>query len=512
MAVLRLVLGDQLSHDISSIDGIDKKNDRVLMAEVKEEATYVKHHKKKIAFLFSAMRHFSEELRSDGIDITYIDYEHEDNKGSLKQQVAEELTQKNFTKVIVTQPGEYRLLSDMQTWSEDLGLELEIREDNRFLVDQAFFVNWAEGKKQYRMEFFYREIRKLTGYLMEDGKPVGGKWNYDSQNREPMPKDKLIPAPHLTEIDKTTEDVLLLVEKHFPDHFGALENFHFAVTRNGALEVLERFVSQRLPDFGKYQDAMVSGEPWMFHSHISFYLNCGLLGVKEVVDSAMNAYDQGDIPLNSVEGFIRQVIGWREYIRGFYWYFMPDLKSRNALMARRNLPDLYWSGDTKMNCMKQCVNETKANAYAHHIQRLMVLGNFALIAGLNPEEVNEWYLLVYADAYEWVELPNVSSMILYADDGQLASKPYAASGSYINKMSNYCKSCEYNVKEKTGSQACPFNYLYWHFMHRNKEKLENNPRMAMVYRTFAKMDQQQVSFMLDDAEAFLEKLSANEKV
>lgn len=512
MGALRLVLGDQLSHNISCLHGIDKHNDGVLMAEVREEATYVKHHKKKIAFLFSAMRHFAEELQQNDIDVAYIDYAHEENHGSLKEQVKYELAQGNYQQLIVTHPGEYRLLNDMQSWSKEFDIDVDIRPDNRFLVDTDFFSNWAEGKKQLRMEFFYREIRRLTGYLVEDGKPVGGKWNYDAQNRETMPKNKRVPESHNVEPDDITRDVLKLVAEHFPDHFGKLDNFHYAVTRNDALCVLERFIGERLQDFGRYQDAMVSGEPWMFHSHISFYLNCGLLEVNEVVDAAIDAYDSGDIPLNSVEGFVRQVIGWREYIRGFYWHFMPNLAKKNALNAQRDLPLLYWSGDTKMNCIKQCVQETKANAYAHHIQRLMVLGNFALLAGVKPEQVNEWFLIVYADAYEWVELPNVSSMILFADNGNLASKPYAASGSYINKMSDYCKSCEYSVKEKTGHQACPFNYLYWHFVHRHRDKLESNPRMAMIYRTMAKMDETKIAHMLEDADKFLMQLSNNEKV
>jgi len=512
MPALRLILGDQLNLNISCLQDIDKECDRVIMAEVREEATYVKHHKKKIAFLFSAMRHFAQELKQSGIDIDYIDYEHKDNKGSLKAQIQHQLANGNYDRVIVTHPGEYRLLEDMQSWSADFHINVDIRPDNRFLVDTDFFANWADGKKQFRMEFFYREIRRLTGYLVEDGQPVGGKWNYDAQNRETMPKDKIVPASHKVAPDVLTKDVLALVANHFPDHFGELENFHYAVTRNDALKVLERFVVERLPDFGKYQDAMVSGEPWMFHAHISFYLNCGLLQVKEVVEAAITAYDAGDIPLNSAEGFVRQVIGWREYIRGFYWHFMPNLSSQNALNAQASLPSLYWSGETKMNCLKQCINETKANAYAHHIQRLMVLGNFALLAGIQPRQVNEWFLVVYADAYEWVEMPNVSSMILFADNGNLASKPYAASGSYINKMSDYCRNCEYSVKQKTGEQACPFNYLYWHFIHRHRDKLENNPRMAMIYRTMAKMDQTQITHMLEDADNFLVRLGRNEEV
>ncbi|MBT0587103.1 cryptochrome/photolyase family protein [Alteromonas oceanisediminis] len=512
MATLRLVLGDQLRDDISALQGINKETDFVLMAEVNAEASYVKHHKKKIAFLFSAMRHFARSLRDDGYNVTYIDYDHKHNKGALFKQVQWFCEKHAVDDVVVTHPGEHRLLQDMQAWQDTLDKPVEIRADNRFLVSQDFFADWAEGKKQYRMEFFYREVRKKTGYLMEAGEPAGGKWNYDSQNREPMPKNHSVPDPTTFKPDDETQAVIDLVAKHFDDHFGSLENFHFAVTRNDALVVLNEFIEQRLPDFGQYQDAMVTGEPWMFHSHISFYLNCGLLRVEEVVEQAIIAYDSGQAPLNSVEGFVRQVIGWREYIRGFYWYFMPDLASQNALQATRKLPELFWTADTDMFCLQQCVQETKDNAYAHHIQRLMVLGNFLLLSGVDPKWVNEWYLIVYADAYEWVEMPNVSSMILYADDGMLASKPYAASGSYINKMSDYCKNCHYSVKEKTGTQACPFNYLYWHFIDRHKEKLQDNPRMAMIYRTLSKMDPKQVQHMLEDADAFLSKLDANEKV
>jgi deoxyribodipyrimidine photolyase-related protein len=250
----------------------------------------------------------------------------------------------------------------------------------------------------------------------------------------------------------------------------------------------------------------------MYHSHVSFYINVGLLSPEESILAAQKAYYDGHAPINSVEGFIRQILGWREYVRGFYWYFMPGLKSDNYLNAKNALPELFWTGATDMNCLSQSIKQTKEHAYAHHIQRLMVLGNFALLAGLDPEQVNEWYLIVYADAYEWVELPNVSGMVLYSDGGKLASKPYAASGAYINKMSNYCAHCHYSVKEKTGPQACPFNYLYWGFVNKHKNKLENNPRMAMIYRTMAKMDQTKLEHMIDDADNFIIKLGNNEKV
>lgn len=278
------------------------------------------------------------------------------------------------------------------------------------------------------------------------------------------------------------------------------------MTRADALQVLEQFIAQRLEYFGDYQDAMIQNEPWMFHAHISFYLNCGLLLPLECVEAAENAYHQGKAPLNAVEGFIRQIIGWREYVRGIYWLKMPDYRAENFLQATRSLPEFYWSAKTDMNCVRQCVLNTRVHAYAHHIQRLMVLGNFALLAGIDPAEVNEWFLIVYADAYEWVELPNVSGMVLFADGGKLASKPYAAGGNYINKMSDYCTGCRYDIRQKSGADACPFHYLYWDFLDRNRDKLSGNHRMAMMYRTLARMTEEKRQTMREDSKRFLDKM------
>jgi deoxyribodipyrimidine photolyase-related protein len=512
MTTLRLILADQLSHSLASLQDCDLDNDWVLIAEVREEASYVKHHKKKIAFLFSAMRHFAEELRGQGHNLHYTLYNDEDNQSSLFGEVERVCKQKNINKVVLTYPGEYRVLTDMQSWQKKLKIPVEIRQDDRFLSSLDEFATWANERKQLRMEFFYREMRKKWHFLMDGDKPVGDKWNFDSSNRKALPKGMSPPLPSKFEPDAITRDVLTLVAENFSDHFGKLEDFHFATTRDQALVVLHEFVAQRLIHFGDYQDAMVQGEPWMYHSHIGFYLNCGLLTPKEVIEQAENAYRNGDAPLNAVEGFIRQVLGWREYVRGLYWLKMPDYKNENFLEATRSLPKFYWDANTKMNCLHQCVKETSENAYAHHIQRLMVLGNFALLAGLHPDEVNEWFLIVYADAYEWVEMPNVSGMILFADGGLLASKPYAASGSYINKMSNYCKSCHYKVKEKNGPQACPFNYLYWDFLDRNQEKLGKNPRLGMPYRTLSKMSDEKRQAIQSDGRIFFKALENNEEV
>lgn len=512
MTTLCVILGDQLSLQMSSLQKINKQTDLVLMAEVKQEATYVKHHRKKIAFIFSAMRHFAQALTAAGYRLEYTQYDDPENKESLFEHVVQAVQQHSFSKIVVAQAGEYRLHEEITTWDKRLNVELEICADNRFLAPRAFFSQWAQGRKQLRMEYFYREMRKTQRVLMQGKEPAGGKWNYDSQNREKTPKDIAIPKPTSFAPDDITCDVIALVKREFADHFGDVDEFHYAVTREQALQVLDEFIAHRLETFGQYQDAMVQDEPWMYHSHVSFYLNTGLLSPRECIDAAEQAYDSGQAPLNSVEGFIRQIVGWREYVRGFYWHLMPDYKQHNYLGAKRDLPAFYWGGATQMNCLRQCVKETKENAYAHHIQRLMVLGNFALLAGLDPDQVNEWYLIVYADAYEWVELPNVSGMILFTDGGMLASKPYAASGAYINKMSNYCQHCTYSVKEKIGHQACPFNYLYWDFLNRHKSALHKNPRMAMIYRTLEKMDAQRVEHITQDAELFFSKLAKNEEV
>lgn len=499
---LGLVLGDQLSHQLSCIRKLRPGIDTILMAEVREEATYVKHHKKKIALIFSAMRHFAFELAQHGFRVCYRKYDDPANRGSLRDEVNNLVAKEAFSEIIVTEPGEYRLLTEMQSWGDAFESEVTLLPDDRFLADKARFSTWAKGKKQLRMEFFYREMRKSYGILMEGKQPVGGKWNYDSQNRNKLPKDVIPPEVHQFEPDEITQEVLLLVEREFSTHFGDLKPFHFAVNRSQALQVLQSFVEHRLPLFGDYQDAMKQGEDWLFHSHLSFYLNIGLLTPMEVIEAAQQSYYTGQAPLNAVEGFIRQILGWREYVRGLYWYLMPEYKNRNFLRADRPLPGFFWSGETKMNCLSECVRTTKQNAYAHHIQRLMVLGNFALLAGLNPDEVNEWYLLVYADAFEWVELPNVTGMILFADGGVLASKPYAASGSYINKMSDYCKHCQYKVKEKLGEDACPFNYLYWQFLIKHEDTFRNNPRMAMIYRTLDKKSDQERRQIQSQSELF----------
>jgi deoxyribodipyrimidine photolyase-related protein len=459
-----------------------------MICEVMEEATYVRHHKKKIAFLFAAMRHFGERLSERGCRLRYVGLDDPANRGNLTAEVGRAVADLGVTHLVLTEPGEYRVLEMMRTWSGLFGIDVEIREDDRFLCSIGEFRAWAQDRKELRMEYFYREMRRRHRILMEpNGKPSGGRWNFDRENRKPPQAGQAVPARPSHRKSPILKDVLDLVEARFADHFGTLEPFHYAVTRQQALIELGHFVDHILVRFGDWQDAMLSGEPYLFHSLLSSYLNAGLVLPLEVCRLAEHAYREGRAPLNAVEGFIRQILGWREYVRGVYWLEMPDYASRNALGASEPLPWFYWSGETAMACMAEAIAHTRDHAYSHHIQRLMVTGNFALIAGLDPRAVCDWYLAVYSDAYEWVELPNTLGMALYGDGGRMASKPYAASGKYINRMSDFCGRCRYDPEETTGDDACPFNALYWDFLARNESVLRGNPRLAHSYKNWDRM-------------------------
>lgn len=503
---LILVLGDQLSPNLSSLKKGDKKTDRILMVEVTEEAIYVPHHKKKIAFLFSSMRHFAAQLRAGGWQVDYVALDNPENTGSFTGEVKRAAAIHQPEQIFVTEPGEWRVLNAISSWSDDLSIPVNILPDDRFIATHDEFQNWVSGRKQLRMEYFYREMRRKTGLLMEGDQPEGGKWNYDQENRKPASGDLFMPTVKRFEPDEITRDVLRLVDGHFPNHFGELEPFWFAVTADDAETVLEHFLKEALPRFGDYQDAMLTGEPFLYHSLLSFYINTGLLDPLHVCRRVEAAYYGGEAPLNAAEGYIRQIVGWREYVRGIYWLKMPEYVNSNFFENTRPLPDFYWTGETDMACMHAVIEQTKKEAYAHHIQRLMVTGNFALMAGIDPHQVHEWYLAVYADAYEWVELPNTLGMSQFADGGLLGSKPYSSSGNYINKMSDYCKTCRYDVKQKTGENACPFNSLYWDFLVRNEEKLKSNHRLSQIYRTWYRMDEHKRLEYRKSAAIFLEKL------
>ena len=503
-ATLRVVLGDQLTPGLSALEGLDPKRDRVLMMEVLAECTYVPHHPQKIILILSAMRHFARALEARGVKVDYIRLDDPANTQSFAGEVARAVARHRPERIIATHPGEWRVLQDMEAWEKALGLPVEIRPDHRFICDQPRFRAWAKGRKQYRMEFFYREMRRATGLLMEGDEPAGGAWNYDAENRASLPAGVTPPAAPRFAPDEITRDVIALVSTRFGAHFGTAESFAWPVTARDAEAALHAFIQDRLPRFGDYQDAMAAGQPFLFHSLISTSLNIGLLDPLAICRAAEQAWRDGSAPLNAVEGFIRQIIGWREYVRGLYWLLMPGYAEGNALSAKRPLPAFYWGAETSMRCMSQAVGQTRDHAYAHHIQRLMITGNFALIAGLDPNEVNRWYLAVYADAFDWVELPNTHGMALYADGGVMASKPYAASAAYINRMGDYCRGCAHDAKDAVGPRACPFNFLYWDFIARHAEDFARNPRMAMPVMGLRKLKPEKLAAMRAKAQAFLD--------
>ncbi len=501
--VLRVVLGDQCSAGLSALAGLDPARDVVLLAEVMGECTYVPHHPQKIALVLSAMRHFARALAARGVAVDHVRLEDAGNTGTLSGEVARAVARHRPARIVATHPGEWRVLEAMRGWEEATGIPVEIREDDRFFCDLGWFRRWAQGRRQMRMEFFYREMRRATGLLMEGEEPAGGAWNFDAENRKALPKGLVPPPPRRFPPDAITAEVLDLVARRFGGHFGRLDGFAWPVTAAEARAALADFVAHRLAGFGDYQDAMARGEPVLFHALVSTSLNIGLLTPRECCEAAEAAWRAGRAPLNAVEGFIRQILGWREYVRGIYWLKMPGYAATNALGATRPLPWFWWSGETEMACMAAVIGQTRDLAYAHHIQRLMVTGNFALLAGLDPAAVNEWYMAVFADAYEWVELPNTHGMALHADGGAMASKPYAASGAYINRMSDYCRGCAYDVKAQTGAKACPFNVLYWDFMARHAERFAGNPRMAMPLRNLARMDPARLAALRAEAARFL---------
>jgi deoxyribodipyrimidine photolyase-related protein len=505
---LRVVLGDQCSRDLASLRHLDPARDTVLLMEVQAECTHVPHHPQKIVLVLSAMRHFARALAARGIRVDHVRLDDPANTHSFRGEVQRAVARHRPARIVATHPGEWRVLQDMQGWQDATGVPVEIREDTRFLCSLPRFRAWADGRRQYRMEFFYREMRRETGLLMEGDDPVGGKWNYDAENRAALPKGVVPPEPLRFAPDEVTREVMALVAGRFGAHFGDVAGFAWPVTARQARAALEDFITHRLPRFGDYQDAMAAGQPTMFHALVSTSLNIGLLDPMEACRAAEDAWRDGRAPLNAVEGFIRQILGWREYVRGLYWQLMPGYAEYNALAAHRPLPAFYWGAPTSMRCMQQAIAQTRDLAYAHHIQRLMVTGNFALLAGLAPAEVNAWYLAVYADAFEWVELPNTHGMAIHADGGVLASKPYAASGAYINRMSDYCGDCAHDPKQATGPRACPFNALYWDFIARNADRFATNPRMAMPLRTLAKMDPRKVAGLRAEAARFLATLDA----
>jgi deoxyribodipyrimidine photolyase-related protein len=509
MRHLILVLGDQLDRRSAAFDGLDPAQDRVWMAEVAEESTKVWVHQARIVTFLSAMRHFAENLRGDGIRVEYRRINDVENGGSLAAELKAVVARLKPRKLVMVEAGEWQVREDLRAAARNLGVELEEREDRHFLASHEDFGRHSQGRKQLRMEFFYREMRVRHQVLMDDGKPVGGVWNYDVENRGSFGREgpPLKPAPLHFSPDAVTRKVIQEVREKFGSHPGDLEAFDWPVTEAEARLALADFIDNRLPEFGKYQDAMWTREPWLYHSRLSAVMNLKLLDPREVIAAAETAYRKGRAPLAAVEGFIRQILGWREYVRGVYWRFMPGYLELNELGCDQPLPKFYWNGQTEMNCLRETLGQTLRLGYAHHIQRLMVTGLFALLLGVRPQEVHEWYLAMYVDAVEWVELPNTLGMSQHGDGGIMASKPYVASGKYIQRMSNYCTGCRLDPARASGPGACPFTTLYWDFLMRHEPRLRRNQRMAMQMRNLDRLKEAEKAAIRGQAASLKQSLA-----
>ena len=524
---LIVVLGDQLDADSTVFEGFDPELDWIWMAEVSGEATHVWNSQCRIAIFLAAMRHFRDRLRERGWPVAYRQLNVSGSQWSfgdradlglaagaetLASQLALTLDRLRPAEVHAVDPGEWRLKDQLQEVARAAGIAWVTRPDQHFFSSPEDFAAHARGRKQLRLEFFYRELRQRTGFLMDGDQPAGGQWNYDAENRESFGKQGpgFVPAPRRFPPDALTQEVLAMVQERFSSHPGSVAAFDWPLTAAEAQSTLDDFIAHRLPEFGRWQDAMWTGEPWLYHSRLSAVLNLKLLHPRTVLDATENAYRSGRVPLPAAEGFIRQILGWREYVRGVYWHSMPGYLERNALGAHQPLPRFFWTGDTEFNCLRHSLRQTLDLGYAHHIQRLMVTGLFSLLVGVHPKEVHGWYLAAYVDAVEWVELPNTLGMSQYADGGVMASKPYIATGKYIQRMSNYCQGCRFDPAQATGPKACPFTTLYWDFLARHQALLAKNPRMSLQVRNLARIAPEQLAAISRQASELREQLAKSD--
>lgn len=506
---LRLILGDQLNYDHSWFTETNKDVNYVLM-EMRQETDYVKHHIQKVIGFFSAMRAFAKHLKKSGHQVIYYQLDNPKNKQSLTENINQLIETVGIEKFEYQLPDEYRLDEQLKKFCKQLSIETAAIDTEHFLTQRNELADFFKGKKTYLMESFYRSMRKKYDIMMDGKQPITGKWNYDKENRKKLPKDHVPTQPFLFERDVTA--IYEMIQATDIQTIGKVnpKAFLWPIDRTESLQLLTFFNEHCLHLFGAYQDAMTPTYWSLYHSRLSFSLNTKMLSPLEVVLSAVSYWqaNQEKISIAQIEGFVRQIIGWREYMRGVYWEKMPAYQDLNFFDNKRPLPDFFWNGQTKMNCLKSSIGQSLDYAYAHHIQRLMVTGSFTLLAGIHPDAVDEWYLGIYIDAIEWVEITNTRGMSQFADGGIVGTKPYAGSANYIDKMSHYCGTCYYNKKEKTGAKACPFNSLYWHFYDRNRAKLEKNPRIGMAYRIWDKMDSSKKEAILLQAEAYLENINS----
>ncbi len=502
MRTLLLLLRDQLNRDAALLRDADPAHDVVAMTEADRRQGRFPEHKQRLALGWAAMRHLREDLREAGWTVHYQPIDAADEEGVpgfLRRQIEAHAPER----VCVTEPGRYELLQEIEAVCDALGVALQVHADDHFLATHRDFEAWADGRKELTLEYFYREQRRRYDVLVTDeGDPVGGEWNFDDENRESFGAEGpgMIPEGPSFERDAITEEVLDLVRSDFAEAPGHLSAFRWPVTPAQAEQALDDFIEHRLPQFGTYQDAMWTGRPFLYHSRLSAALNLKLLDPLTAVRRAEEAYHDGHAPLNAVEGFVRQILGWREFVRGVYWLYAPEYAERNALDATEDLPDFYWSGDTDMRCLSDSIGQVREHGYTHHIARLMVIGLFGLLYGVDPQQMNDWHEAMYVDAWAWVSVPNMIGMALYADGGTVGTKPYTASGKYINRMSNYCTHCRYDPDQATGADACPFTSLYWNFLDRHQEQLSGNRRMNFQLANVRRKDD-------DELEAIAERVA-----
>lgn len=508
MKILRLILGDQLNSQHSWFSEVNTDILYCLM-EIRSETDYVNHHIQKVAGIFKAMQCFAQDLTEKGHLVTYIKLNDKNNLQSFSANLNQLLHQHNIEKFEYQEPDEYRVDEHLKTFSQSLSIPTEMFSTEHFMTSRTELAELFKGKKTYLMETFYRKIRSRFQIMMENGIPIGGQWNFDHDNRNKFTGQ--VPLPHPCSPQTNVQDVVNEIRKADVKTIGTIDaqNFIWPVNRAQSLELLKVFCSDLLEHFGSYQDAMLKNHWTLFHSRLSFALNIKLISPLEVVNAAVDEWKKrpDEISLSQIEGFVRQIIGWREYMRGVYWAHMPEYAQRNYFAHTNSLPEWYWTGETKLNCLKKAIGQSLEKAYAHHIQRLMVTGNFALLAGVHPDEVDQWYLGIYIDAFEWVEITNTRGMSQFADGGLVGSKPYVSSANYIDKMSDYCEGCHYDKKKKTGHKACPFNSLYWNFYDRNRSLLVRNPRIGMMYRTWDKMNPADKTDILNQADYYLKHLN-----
>lgn len=505
---LRLILGDQLNINHSWFKSVDDSVTYVMM-EIRTETDYAHHHIQKVVGIFAAMRNFANELKSKNHNLIYLALNDDNNLQSFKTNIQSLISKHQFTNFEYQHPDEYRVDEDLNQLCNCISINSKSVESEHFFTSRNELVDFFVGKKTFLMESFYRAMRKKHNVLMDGDQPLTGKWNYDSDNRKKLPKDHKPTSPLVFNND--VSDILIEIKKTDVKTIGSIDanNFLWPINREQSLELLDFFATECLPLFGSFQDAMSPNEWSIYHSRISFSMNIKLISPKEVIDRVTVEWQKrsNEIEYHQLEGFVRQIIGWREYMRGIYWNEMPNYANLNYFNNSEKLPTWFWTGNTKMNCLKDAINQSLNYGYAHHIQRLMITGNFALLAGVHPNEIDAWYLGIYIDAFEWVQITNTRGMSQFADGGIVGTKPYVSSASYIDKMSNYCGSCYYNKNIKTGDKACPFNSLYWNFYDKNESKLAKNPRIGMMYNVWKKMKTEDKTLLLEQADFYLKNIN-----